>query len=66
VQQLYAQRIANIAAVLGGTAAGPYLTVWRRGAEGRWQIIRNLVLEDFTAGARICRARLLPNPHVAM
>jgi ketosteroid isomerase-like protein len=76
VQQLYAQRIANIAAVVKGelvhaggtrvsdtlvyewgrgslsvqerdgtrsTAGGPYLTVWRRSAAGRWQIIRNLV-----------------------
>jgi uncharacterized protein (TIGR02246 family) len=23
---------------------GPYLTVWRRGSDGRWQISRNLVL----------------------
>jgi uncharacterized protein (TIGR02246 family) len=24
--------------------SGPYLTVWRRGADGGWQILRNLVL----------------------
>jgi uncharacterized protein (TIGR02246 family) len=25
-------------------SSGPYLTVWRRGGDGRWQILRNLVL----------------------
>ncbi len=25
-------------------SASPYLTVWRRGADGTWRIIRNLVL----------------------
>ncbi|HEY3949111.1 SgcJ/EcaC family oxidoreductase [Phenylobacterium sp.] len=25
------------------TSDGPYLTVWKRGADGRWAIIRNLV-----------------------
>jgi uncharacterized protein (TIGR02246 family) len=77
VEQLYAQRLAVMARVLGGqlqhegsvqvsddlvyewgrgtlsverhdgtrsTSGGPYLTVWQRTAQGRWQIIRNLVL----------------------
>ena len=25
------------------TAAGPYMTVWKKGADGRWAIVRNLV-----------------------
>lgn len=26
------------------TSAGPYLTIWRRGADGTWRISRNIVL----------------------
>jgi uncharacterized protein (TIGR02246 family) len=26
----------------GHTSEGPYLTVWKRGATGRWEIIRNM------------------------
>lgn len=25
------------------TSEGPYMTVWKKGADGRWQIVRNLV-----------------------
>jgi len=25
------------------TSAGPYMTVWKKGADGRWAIVRNLV-----------------------
>jgi len=25
------------------TSAGPYVTVWKKGADGRWAIVRNLV-----------------------
>lgn len=25
-------------------SSGPYLTVWRRGSDGRWRILRNLIL----------------------
>jgi uncharacterized protein (TIGR02246 family) len=77
VEQLYAERLASITRVVGGTlvqdgtarisdtliyewghgtltveksdgtqstGGGPYLTVWHRGDDGKWQIIRNLIL----------------------
>jgi ketosteroid isomerase-like protein len=35
--------VARAADGTEATRGGPYLTVWKRGADGSWRIIRNLV-----------------------